>query len=71
VRVYFACRVLGVSTWSGYQAIKRGDFPVRTIPVGRRIVVPTAPLRKILGLEGEPTVTAPPVTTVAAGEEPK
>ena len=32
-----------------YEAAKRGDFP--TITIGRLKVVPTAPLRKMLGLE--------------------
>ncbi len=54
VRVEVACRALGISTWSAYQAVRRGDFPVPTIKVGRRIVVPTAPLRKALGLGDEP-----------------
>jgi hypothetical protein len=51
VNVDIACRALSVSPWAGYQAIKRGDFPVPTLSVGRRIVVPTAPLRRALGLE--------------------
>lgn len=51
VTVAAACRALSVSSWAGYQAIKRGTFPVPTISVGRRIVVPTAPLRRALGLE--------------------
>lgn len=51
VTVEVACRALSVSSWAAYQAIKRGDFPVPTIAVGRRIVVPTAPLRKVLGME--------------------
>jgi hypothetical protein len=51
VTVDVACRALSVSSWSGYQAIKRGDFPVPTLSVGHRIVVPTAPLRRVLGLE--------------------
>jgi len=40
----------GLSRNGSYDAAKRGDFP--TIKMGRLIVVPTAPLRKMLGLEG-------------------
>ena len=54
VGVEITCRALSVSTWAGYQAIRRGDFPVPTLSVGRRIVVPTAPLRRALGVEREP-----------------
>lgn len=50
VTVEIACRALSVSSWAGYQAIKRGDFPVPTLSVGRRIVVPTAALRRALGI---------------------
>ena len=51
VNVEVACRALNLSLWSGYQAIKRGDFPTPTLRVGHRILVPTAPLRKALGIE--------------------
>lgn len=51
VDVPIACAALAISTWSGYQSIKRGDFPVPTLTIGRRIVVPTAPLRRALGLQ--------------------
>ncbi len=39
----------GLSRNGSYQAAKRGDFP--TIKVGRLLKVPTAPLRRQLGLE--------------------
>jgi hypothetical protein len=44
--------VLGLSRTQAYEALKRGDFPVAVIKVGRRIVVPTAPLFALLGLDG-------------------
>ena len=53
VKVPESCAALGVSSWSGYEAIKRGDFPVPVIAIGKRLVVPTAPLRKLLGLDAE------------------
>lgn len=45
--------VLRLSRTQAYEAHKRGDFPVTTIRVGRRIVVPTAPLLALLGLDGD------------------
>jgi hypothetical protein len=61
-------RVLSVSKWAFYEAVKRGEPPVPIIRVGRRIVVPTAPLRVALGMndtgsqggrEGEPLADDP------------
>jgi len=51
VPVGTSCVALGISDWSGYAAIKRGDFPVPTISIGHRIIVPTAPLRRLLCIE--------------------
>jgi hypothetical protein len=34
-----------------YEAIAQGSFPVEVIRIGRRIVVPVAPLLKLLGLD--------------------
>ena len=39
----------GLSVGASYEAANRGDFP--TIRVGRLRKVPTAPLRKLLGME--------------------
>lgn len=39
--------VLGLSRPSAYAAVKRGDIP--TIRLGRRLLVPTARLRAMLG----------------------
>lgn len=44
-----AGRALGLSRSSAYLAAKRGDIP--TIRIGGRVVVPTAPLRRLLGLD--------------------
>jgi hypothetical protein len=52
VKVETAARALSVSDWAAYQAIRAGTFPVPTLSIGRRIVVPTAPLRRALGLDG-------------------
>ena len=33
-----------------YRAVKRGDFPVPVLQLGRRLIVPVAPILKLLGL---------------------
>jgi excisionase family DNA binding protein len=46
-----AGHVLGLSRNSAYKAASRGDFPI--VRLGKKILVPTAPLRKMLGLGAE------------------
>ena len=41
---------LGVSRASAYEGVRSGAIP--SIRVGRRIVVPTAKVRRMLGLDG-------------------
>ena len=48
--VVTAGRALGISRTSAYAAIHNGTFPVRTVRIGSRIVVPTAELRELLGV---------------------
>lgn len=36
-----------------YRAVKRGDFPVPVIKVGRELIVPVQPILELLGLAGE------------------
>jgi len=45
-----AGEILGLSRQSTYGAARRGEIP--TIRIGRRLVVPTARLRRMLGLDG-------------------
>lgn len=47
-----ACDLLGISTWQGYQLVKRDEFPVPVLHLGRAIRVPTRPLLDLLGIEG-------------------
>jgi hypothetical protein len=47
--VPIAGKLLGLSRNKAYEAASRGDIP--TLRFGKRIVVPTAPLRRMLGLE--------------------
>jgi predicted DNA-binding transcriptional regulator AlpA len=41
-------KLMGLSKNPAYDAIKRGDVP--SIRIGGRIVIPTAPLRQLLGI---------------------
>lgn len=47
VTVTHAARLLGVSRAAAYTAAQRGEIPV--IRIGRRLVVPTADLCRLLG----------------------
>jgi hypothetical protein len=51
VKLEVASRALGMSRSAIYNAARRGDLPI--IRIGGSIRVPTAPLRKLLGLEQE------------------
>lgn len=51
ISVEQAGEVLGVCRATAYVAARRGDFP--TYRVGNKIMVPTAPLKRMLGLEPE------------------
>ncbi len=44
-------QILGLGRAATYDAARRGDIP--TIRFGRRIIVPTAALRRMLGLEAD------------------
>jgi excisionase family DNA binding protein len=44
-----AGKLLGLSRSKAYEAAARGEIP--TLRFGRRLVVPTAPLRRMLGIE--------------------
>jgi hypothetical protein len=41
----------GLDKDAAYRAVKRGDFPVPVIKVGRRMIVPVAPIIRLLGLD--------------------
>ncbi len=46
-----AAELLSVSSWTLYKAIRQGQSPVPVIRVGRRILVPTAHLRRLVGID--------------------
>ncbi len=50
--------ILGLSRTQAYEAVKRGDL--ETFTVGRRIVVPVAPLLRRLGISDDETHDIPP-----------
>lgn len=43
--------VLGVSPWSVYESVRRGDCPVVPVRVGRRVVFSRAAVDRLLGVE--------------------
>jgi hypothetical protein len=53
ITVPLAGRLLGLSRNKAYEAAAKGEIP--TIKFGKRIVVPTMPLRRMLGLAEPPT----------------
>lgn len=58
ITVEDAAEILGVSRTSAYRAAQRGEIP--TIRIGRRLLVPTARLLDMLGVQTPPTVDAVP-----------
>jgi hypothetical protein len=58
VTVPIAGKLLGLSRNAAYAAAASGQIP--TLRFGRRIVVPTAPLRRMLGLTPEGAVLSNP-----------
>lgn len=48
VSVTVAGRLLGLGRSAAYEAANRGDIP--TLRIGRRMVVPTVPVLRMLGL---------------------
>ena len=51
VPVEVAGKAFGLGRNSSYAAVKNGNLP--SIRIGNKIAVPTAPLRRMLGLETE------------------
>lgn len=45
--------IFGLSRTQAYEAVSAGRFPVPVIRVGRRVVVPVAPIRRLLELDAE------------------
>ena len=52
VDVVTAGAAFGIGREKSYQAAANGEFPCRTIRIGRRISVPRAEILRALGLDG-------------------
>jgi hypothetical protein len=59
VDVPTAGRVFGLNRSAAYDAIARGDWPTPHIRIGRKIVVPTAPVLELLGLAHDRSTPGP------------
>ena len=46
-----AAEILGISESSVWRAVRRGEFIVTPVTIGRRILIPTLPLLRLLGAE--------------------
>ena len=55
IDVVTAGRAFGISRDGTYDLLRRGEFPVRTVKVGRLRRVPRAELLRVLGVK-DPTV---------------
>ncbi|MCX7444390.1 helix-turn-helix domain-containing protein [Corynebacterium sp. P7003] len=51
ISVREAARLLGIGESSAYTAIRNNQFPTPVIKIGGRYVIPTAPLRQLLGVD--------------------
>jgi len=45
-----AAAILGIGRTLAFDLVRKNEFPVRLLRLGRRIVVPTSELRKYLGI---------------------
>ncbi|MEU3973383.1 DNA-binding protein [Streptomyces bacillaris] len=51
VNITTAGRALGIGRDKAYELVRRDAFPVRTLPLGGTVRVPTAELWRVLGVE--------------------
>jgi predicted DNA-binding transcriptional regulator AlpA len=50
--------LLGISRNTGYELIRRGEFPVPVLRLGRKLRIPTAPLLDLLAGRTSPPPSA-------------
>lgn len=66
--------IFGLSRTQAYEAVNGKRFPVPTFRIGRRVVVPVAPILQLLGLDmraaGPPSPAAADAQTARADERP-
>lgn len=48
VTIERAGEILGIGRSTAYELLRRGEFPVRVVPIGRRRMVPTVLLERFL-----------------------
>lgn len=48
-----ACAALGIGRTLGYELVRRGEFPVRVVRMGRRVVVSVHEICTFLGIQLE------------------
>jgi hypothetical protein len=56
----------GLCRDEAYRSVKRGDFPVPVLKVGRRLVVPVAPILELLGIKPDDQLPAEPISRDAS-----
>ncbi|WP_242642468.1 helix-turn-helix domain-containing protein [Lentzea alba] len=59
VDIVVAGRAFGLGRTTSYALARKGEFPCRVVRVGSAYRVPTAELRRELGLEAAPRPSAP------------
>lgn len=55
-----AARILGLGRSTGYELVRRGEFPCRVLRVGSSYRVPTAELLRLLGITVGELTSLPP-----------
>ncbi|OHV31654.1 hypothetical protein CC117_25865 [Parafrankia colletiae] len=58
VDIVTAGEILGIGRTTSYALARQKKFPVPVIRVGGRYIVPTGPLKKLLGIDTHPTAPA-------------
>jgi hypothetical protein len=56
----------GLCRDEAYRSVKRGDFPVPVLKVGRRLVVPMAPILELLGIKRDDQPPSEPTSRDAS-----
>lgn len=62
--------IFGLSRTQSYEAVKDGRFPVELVRVGRRMIVPTAPIRRLLGIDPQLTTAETGPTGAVSDPQP-
>jgi hypothetical protein len=62
--------IFGLSRTQAYEAVKAGRFPVSVIRVGRHLIVPIAPIRRLLDMEAAGPAPPDPAGHSAAAPIP-